>query len=479
MIEFVKNFWCQKVLPLVYTDALSYYEVLSKFVSKLNEIVNNVNNLNENTVFTVNNVKPVDGNVTIDASSFEGFVSGVNGKKPDAGGEVTLTAADVGAVPDSKVIVSSVNGIEPTEGNVNVGTVKSVNGSMPDESGNVNLPQVSGVTSVDGVGADSNGNVPLNAVKTVNGIAPADGNVNVGTVKSVNGIMPTNGNVNVGTVRTVNGKAPDLNGAVDGVTVESLYPYVENWANFGDMYNFARNTAHIGKLYYCSVYHENDYQWWDTNKFGMGSFILTIMNVDANVAPLIELRSLARGDIFILDRWGNDGNYTYPWFANYGANIKTINNIAPDDKGNINITANNVGAIANTDGSVYTNLIADKNVTRAKVADEITYIPEVSVDSSSTRYITKNMGGLFNWVYGTGYNLELDSAEYNKLETFWETILYNSEAGNLTIKFTGLANVFDTRTGETLGGTSQITVTKYKAVKLKKIGTSGIVVLSA
>ena len=478
MIEFVKNFWCQKVLPLVYTDALSYYEVLSKFVGKLNEIVNNVNNLNENTVFTVNNVKPVNGNVTIDASSFEGFVSGVNGKKPDAGGEVTLTAEDVGAVPDSKVIVSSVNGIEPTEGNVNVGTVKSVNGSMPDESGNVNLPQVSGVTSVDGVGADSNGNVPLNAVKTVNGIAPADGNVNVGTVKSVNGIVPTNGNVNVGTVRTVNGKAPDLNGAVDGVTVESLYPYVGTWANFGDMYNFARNAAHIGKLYYCSVYHENDYQWWDTNKFGMGSFILTIMNVDANVAPLIELRSLARGDIFILDRWGGEGNYTYPWFANYGANAKSVNNIAADDKGNINITAGNVGAIPNTDGSVYTNLIADKNVTRAKVADEITYIPEVAVNSSDTRYITKSMGGLFNWVYGTGYNLELDSAEYNKLETFWETILYNSEAGNLTIKFTGLANVFDTRTGETLGGTSQITLTKYKAVKLKKVGTSGILILS-
>ena len=223
MIEFVKNFWCQKVLPLVYTDALSYYEMLGKFVGKLNEVIGNVNNLNENTVFSVNNIKPVNGNVTIDASSFEGFVSGVNGKKPDAGGEVTLTAEDVGAVPDTTVVVSSVNGIAPTEGNVNVGTVKTVNGSAPDESGNVNLPQVSGVTSVDGVGADASGNIQLNAVKSVNGITPTDGNVNVGTVKSVNGNTPDSaGNVNAGTVKSVNGNAPDSAGNVNAGTVKSV-----------------------------------------------------------------------------------------------------------------------------------------------------------------------------------------------------------------------------------------------------------------
>ena len=39
------KFWCQKVLPLVYDDSLSYYEVLNKVVVKLNETVNVVNNL--------------------------------------------------------------------------------------------------------------------------------------------------------------------------------------------------------------------------------------------------------------------------------------------------------------------------------------------------------------------------------------------------------------------------------------------------
>lgn len=41
------KFWCQKVLPLVYDESLSYYEVLCKIQFKLNEIINNQNNLNE------------------------------------------------------------------------------------------------------------------------------------------------------------------------------------------------------------------------------------------------------------------------------------------------------------------------------------------------------------------------------------------------------------------------------------------------
>lgn len=33
------KFWCQKVLPLVYDDSLSYYEVLCKVVAYLNDMV--------------------------------------------------------------------------------------------------------------------------------------------------------------------------------------------------------------------------------------------------------------------------------------------------------------------------------------------------------------------------------------------------------------------------------------------------------
>ena len=34
------RFWCQKVLPLVYDDSLSYYEVLCKVVKYINDLIN-------------------------------------------------------------------------------------------------------------------------------------------------------------------------------------------------------------------------------------------------------------------------------------------------------------------------------------------------------------------------------------------------------------------------------------------------------
>ena len=33
------RFWCQKVLPAVYDDSLSYYELLAKVIEKLNEVI--------------------------------------------------------------------------------------------------------------------------------------------------------------------------------------------------------------------------------------------------------------------------------------------------------------------------------------------------------------------------------------------------------------------------------------------------------
>ena len=42
------HFWCQKVLPLVYDDSLSYYEVLCKVVQYLNEVIKTENEIIEN-----------------------------------------------------------------------------------------------------------------------------------------------------------------------------------------------------------------------------------------------------------------------------------------------------------------------------------------------------------------------------------------------------------------------------------------------
>lgn len=39
------RYWCQKVLPLVYDDSLSYYELICKVVSKLNEVIESQNKI--------------------------------------------------------------------------------------------------------------------------------------------------------------------------------------------------------------------------------------------------------------------------------------------------------------------------------------------------------------------------------------------------------------------------------------------------
>ena len=42
------KFWCQKVLPLVYDDSLSYYEVLCKVVDYINNLINEDKLIEEN-----------------------------------------------------------------------------------------------------------------------------------------------------------------------------------------------------------------------------------------------------------------------------------------------------------------------------------------------------------------------------------------------------------------------------------------------
>lgn len=42
-INYVPNYRCQKILPLVYDDSLSYLEYLGKLTGKMNEIIDNIN----------------------------------------------------------------------------------------------------------------------------------------------------------------------------------------------------------------------------------------------------------------------------------------------------------------------------------------------------------------------------------------------------------------------------------------------------
>lgn len=63
------RYWVQKVLPLVYDDSLSYYELLNKVVDKLNEVVDTDNVLIEYT-------NSLDGRVTTIEATLSELTSG-------------------------------------------------------------------------------------------------------------------------------------------------------------------------------------------------------------------------------------------------------------------------------------------------------------------------------------------------------------------------------------------------------------------
>ena len=61
MIDKLK-YWSHKILPLVYDDSLSYYEVLSKMRAKINEIIDYVQDSIEE------NIRAIIGSAFLDVS---------------------------------------------------------------------------------------------------------------------------------------------------------------------------------------------------------------------------------------------------------------------------------------------------------------------------------------------------------------------------------------------------------------------------
>lgn len=54
------NFWCQKVLPLVYDDSLSYYEVLCKISEYINDVINNLDDINNRVITNTSDIKLIE-----------------------------------------------------------------------------------------------------------------------------------------------------------------------------------------------------------------------------------------------------------------------------------------------------------------------------------------------------------------------------------------------------------------------------------
>ena len=86
------RFWTHKILPLVYEESLSYYEVLCKVAQKLNETIESVNLSTEEVTHMREIVEALNDTI---AAIQSGMVKSVNGKYPDADGGVIVDAPSI------------------------------------------------------------------------------------------------------------------------------------------------------------------------------------------------------------------------------------------------------------------------------------------------------------------------------------------------------------------------------------------------
>lgn len=73
-------FKCHKILPLVYDESLSYYEVLCKCVASLNEVIESTNQLNDNVADINSRENALADKVNEIAEEINGFEAEINGK---------------------------------------------------------------------------------------------------------------------------------------------------------------------------------------------------------------------------------------------------------------------------------------------------------------------------------------------------------------------------------------------------------------
>lgn len=76
-------FRCHKILPLVYDESLSYYEVLCKVAASVNETIDAVNNLNDNVTDLNSRVNVLTDEVNEIANEINNFEAEINAKFDD------------------------------------------------------------------------------------------------------------------------------------------------------------------------------------------------------------------------------------------------------------------------------------------------------------------------------------------------------------------------------------------------------------
>lgn len=131
------HFWCQKVLPLVYDDSLSYYEVLCKVTSYLNKTIEAVNDLAgtiTNYDELINNLNSVYEGLQTDLTALKKTVND-NYDTLNSALETAISNADasIEALRASLQTQIDANGVSIDTINATIAILKSADATLQDE----------------------------------------------------------------------------------------------------------------------------------------------------------------------------------------------------------------------------------------------------------------------------------------------------------------------------------------------------------
>lgn len=108
------RFWCQKVLPTVYDDSLSYYELLCKVVNYLNDVIENVDTTNTNVDSIYNSVVQLQNYVNNYFDNLN-LQDEINAKLDEYVADGTLTNILLGQYQYNIIMIGDSYGITPDE----------------------------------------------------------------------------------------------------------------------------------------------------------------------------------------------------------------------------------------------------------------------------------------------------------------------------------------------------------------------------
>lgn len=361
------RFWCQKVLPAVYDDSLSYYELLCKVVAKLNEVINSQNGTNDHVTELAQQFEQLKNDLqgTIESEAEKvvdnyvksnNLVKSINGiTAVGATGEVTLQASDVGAIAN---VSDSVKENNIKDGSVTSGKIAT--GAVGSEK-----------ISQDAVTASKLANGSVATAKIQDGAVTAEKlGQNAVPVKSVNG---KTGEVQI-TAEDI-GALPNTAGSVSGANLQ-------DGAVTGDKIGASAVTS--TKIANQAVQTGN-----------IADNAISAFKIANGAVSSTKIANGAVGTEKIAD-----GAVTGDKLSDGAVPVKSVNT----KTGEVVLSADDVGAIANADGAVTTPKMADYAVTNPKIAMG-TITPDRMADQG-----TENAGKLLKigadgkpaWLSGEG-----------------------------------------------------------------------------